>query len=362
MQGDVPRGETPEALPHRTGSALEVFGAFLKLGVTSFGGPIAHLGYFRDELVVRRRWVEEDTYADLVALCQFLPGPASSQVGFALGLRRAGALGALAAWTAFTLPSALLMFAFAYAADLFAGQAGQAAIHGLKLVAVAIVAHAVWGMALSLTPDRPRIAVALLAIFIVVLAGGAFGQIAAILMGGILGLWLCRGAMPGQVGQLRSRMLARVAAVALVADSKRGSPSLGIRLLADLRAVFGGDDHLATEDILHSLREIEESPWGDLRGKPLDARGLAQRLRPYEIKPTTVRIGDSTPKGYRREDLHDPWLRYLGPPRHESATSATCATDAPVGAELHALPQRAPDGSLPVIGECADELMPGWGE
>lgn len=119
---------------------------------------------------------------------------------------------------------------------------------------------------------------------------------------------------------------ARVAAVALVADSKRGTPSLGIKLLADLRTIFGNVDHLATEDILTQLHRIEESPWGDLRGKPIDARGLAQRLRPYEVKPTTVRILASTPKGYRREDLHDAWLRYLGPPPQESATAATHAT------------------------------------
>lgn len=119
---------------------------------------------------------------------------------------------------------------------------------------------------------------------------------------------------------------ARVAAVALVADSKRGTPSLGVTLLADLRAVFGNDEQLPTEDILRKLHVLEESPWGDLRGKPLDPRGLAQRLRPYGIKPTTIRVLGSTPKGYRREDLHDAWLRYLGPPPLVSATSATCGT------------------------------------
>src|SRR5690554_2634044 len=119
-----------------TGRAREVFLAFLKLGLTSFGGPIAHLGYFREELVVRRRWLDEAGYADLVALCQFLPGPASSQVGFALGLLRAGPLGGLLAWAAFTLPSALLLLAFACGADAFGGPLGQGVIHGLKLVAV----------------------------------------------------------------------------------------------------------------------------------------------------------------------------------------------------------------------------------
>jgi chromate transporter len=140
---------------HRpAGSASEVFLTFLKLGLTSFGGPIAHLGYFRDELVTRRKWISEAGYADLVALCQFLPGPASSQVGFALGLRRAGPLGGLAAWIGFTLPSAILLVLFAFGAAALGGPLAQGAIHGLKLVAVAVVAQAVLGMAKSLTPDR----------------------------------------------------------------------------------------------------------------------------------------------------------------------------------------------------------------
>lgn len=175
------------------GTPGEVFLAFLKLGLTSFGGPIAHLGYFRDELVTRRRWIDEAGYADLVALCQFLPGPASSQVGFALGLMRAGPMGALAAWTAFTLPSALLLLAFALGAAALDGPMAQGALHGLKLVAVAIVAQAVLGMAKSLTPDRERALIAVLAVGLVALVGGALGQVGAILLGGALGLWLCRG-------------------------------------------------------------------------------------------------------------------------------------------------------------------------
>src|ERR1700744_6361107 len=130
------------------GSIGEVFAAFLKLGVMSFGGPIAHLGYYREELVIRRRWLDEATYADLVALCQFLPGPASSQVGFSLGvLRGNGLLGGLAAWLAFTLPSAIIIFAFALGAARFTGPVAEGFLHGLKLVAVAVVAQAVWGMA-----------------------------------------------------------------------------------------------------------------------------------------------------------------------------------------------------------------------
>jgi chromate transporter len=174
------------------GSVAEVASAFLKLGLTSFGGPIAHLGYFRDEFVVRRRWIDEAGYADLVALCQFLPGPASSQVGFALGLSRAGAPGALAAWAAFTLPSAILMVAIAYGAGAFAGPLGAAVAHGLKLVAVAIVAQAVLGMARALLPDRATAAIAVFAIAAVVL-GGALGQIAAIALGAAAGLLIPQG-------------------------------------------------------------------------------------------------------------------------------------------------------------------------
>src|SRR5271167_3957903 len=133
----------------RAGSPFEVLLIFLKLGLTCFGGPIAHIGYFRDEFVSRRRWLDEQSYADLVALCQFLPGPASSQVGFSIGLMRAGYLGGLAAWTGFTLPSALALVLFAYGAGALSDTAGAGLLHGLKLVAVAIVAQAVWGMARS---------------------------------------------------------------------------------------------------------------------------------------------------------------------------------------------------------------------
>jgi chromate transporter len=175
----------------------EVFRAFLKLGVSSFGGPIAHLGYFHDEFVVRRRWIDEDGYADLVALCQFLPGPASSQVGFSVGLLHGGGLvGGLLAWIAFTIPSALLLLAFAYGAPLFAGSLlGSGVIHGLKVVAVAVVAQAVWGMAQTLAPDRSRASIALLAaILISVFAGSAWVQISAIALGAIAGLVFCRAA------------------------------------------------------------------------------------------------------------------------------------------------------------------------
>lgn len=204
---------TDRALP--AGSPGEVFRAFLKLGLTSFGGPIAHLGYFRDELVVRRKWIDEAGYADLVALCQFLPGPASSQVGFALGLLRGGALGALAAWTAFTLPSAIALVLFALGATAFEGPLGAGLLHGLKIVAVAVVAQAVWGMARNLCPDRPRAAIALLAVLIVVLVAGSIGQVAAIVVGGLAGLCLCRGTAAAVDGHLTFPVSRRAGAVLL---------------------------------------------------------------------------------------------------------------------------------------------------
>ncbi len=145
------------------GPAWEVLLVFLRLGLTSFGGPIAHLGYFHDEFVVRRRWLEEKTYADLVALCQFLPGPASSQVGIAIGLSRAGYLGSLAAWIGFTLPSAIALVLFAYGVEAFGGARGGGWLHGLKVVAVAVVAQAVLSMMRSLAPDRERATLAVIA-------------------------------------------------------------------------------------------------------------------------------------------------------------------------------------------------------
>ena len=166
---------------------------FLKLGLTSFGGPVAHLGYFRDELVLRRKWIDEAGFADLVALCQFLPGPASSQAGFALGLMRGGPMGALAAWAAFTLPSAILLVLFAMGAAAFDGPVAAGLVHGLKVAAVAVVAQAVWGMAHQLAPDRARAGIALAAVLIVTLAAGSVGQIAAIVAGASAGLFLCRG-------------------------------------------------------------------------------------------------------------------------------------------------------------------------
>ena len=169
-----------------TGTWREVLAVFLRLGLTSFGGPVAHLGYFRDEFVVRRRWLDDRAYADLVALCQFLPGPASSQVGIAIGLSRAGYAGALAAWTGFTLPSALALLVFAYGVTAIGDVSGAGWLHGLKVVAVAVVAQAVLGMMRSLTPDRDRATMAVIAAVLVLAFPSAWGQVAAILLGATL--------------------------------------------------------------------------------------------------------------------------------------------------------------------------------
>lgn len=171
----------------------EVFRVFLHLGLTSFGGPIAHLGYFRDAFVVRRKWIDEAGYADLVALCQFLPGPASSQVGFSLGVLRGGGIaGGLAAWAGFTLPSAALLVVFAFCTAAFDNPVGEGILHGLKLVAVAVVAQALWGMARTLTPDRQRIAIAFGALFLAMLVSGWLGQVGAIAAGAVAGFFFCR--------------------------------------------------------------------------------------------------------------------------------------------------------------------------
>ncbi|BAP87414.1 chromate transporter [Burkholderiales bacterium GJ-E10] len=178
------------------GSPWEVLRAFLALGLRCFGGPVAHIGYFHDEFVMRRRWLDEEGFADLVGLCQFLPGPASSQIGFAIGLLRAGYLGGFAAWFGFTLPSAAALVLFARAMGAFAGPAGAALLHGLKLVAVAVVAQAVLGMARNLCSDRARASIALVAALIVLWGASSAVQIVAIMLGATAGLLFCRGAAP----------------------------------------------------------------------------------------------------------------------------------------------------------------------
>lgn len=186
MAPPPPRGRAFEAL-------VEVFAAFLKLGCTSFGGPVAHIGYVRAECVEKRCWLEDDEYADLVALCQFIPGPASSQVVFAIGMKRAGLAGALAASLGFLAPSAALMIGFAYGVAALGELRGAGWLHGLELAAVAVVAQAVWAMGSKLCPDKPRSTICLVAAAAMLIVPGALSQIGIIVAGAAAGFWVFRG-------------------------------------------------------------------------------------------------------------------------------------------------------------------------
>ena len=194
-----------------------------RLGLTSFGGPVAHIGYFRDEYVVRRKWLDEGTFAELIALCQFLPGPASSQLGMAVGIKRGGLLGGFAAWLGFTLPSALALILFAYGVQELGAQASADWLHGLKIVAVAVVAFALWGMGRTLAPDRTRITIAVVAAAVILLWGGIAAQLLVIGGGAVLGLIILRppeqraDAATGESGGTRVALALLVAFVLLLA-------------------------------------------------------------------------------------------------------------------------------------------------
>lgn len=269
----------------RSGSVAEVFTTFLKLGLTSFGGPIAHLGYFHRELIERRRWVDEAQYAQLVALCQFLPGPASSQLGFALGLIRAGWGGAIAASVAFTAPSVLILLAFAHLMPLLDRPIGQAAIHGLKLVAVAVVAQGLLGMVRTLTPDTPRRLIATAAASIILMTGTVAVQLLAVAVGAVLGLFVCRNVtLPAangfelryaaRTGILLLAIFATLLALAL-APGVLGSPLAAVAA-AFYRAgasVFGGG-HV----VLPLLQEAVVTPGWVTQNEFLAGYGAAQAV------------------------------------------------------------------------------------
>ena len=204
------------AKSNNQGSFLEVLSVSTRLGLTSFGGPIAHLGYFHEEYVRRRKWIDEQAYADLVALCQFLPGPASSQVSLAIGISRAGLTGGLAAWLGFTLPSALALIAFAFGVGSFAGAADSGWLHGLKVVAVAVVAQAVWGMARALCPDRQRATIAILACIATLAWPTAFGQLSSIAVAGIIGAIFFTGSVPTPGSHMRFPVGRRIAIAAWI--------------------------------------------------------------------------------------------------------------------------------------------------
>jgi chromate transporter len=271
------------------GTPAEVLLAFLKLGLTSFGGPVAHIGYFRRAFVERRHWLDEASFADLVALSQFLPGPASSQVVFSLGLMRGGWLGGFAASAGFTLPSAIAMLLFAYAAGDMTGPIAAGVLHGLKLVAVTIVAQAVWGMAFSLAPDRVRACIALAALVLVTATAGSGGQVAAIVLGGCAGAMLCRGPSANPAGQLPPISVSRNVGVLLIvafavlllvpplmlADSAVRSPVLALfeAFYRSGALVFGGG-HV----VLPLLRDAVVAPGWVTPDSFLAGYGAAQAM------------------------------------------------------------------------------------
>lgn len=279
---------------------------FLRLGLVSFGGPIAHLGYFREEFVVRRRWLDDARYAQLLAICQFLPGPASSQMGFAIGLLRAGWRGALAAFVGFTLPSALLMVGFASMSAQLDRGLGAAVVHGLKLVAVAVVAHGLLGMARQMTPDVRRLAIAAIASATVVWLGSAWAQLVAIVIGAVLGMMLCRrvasksssqAPLPVTYGRGMATALLIVFACGLVAALAWPShgPTLGAMTAAFYRAgalVFGGG-HV----VLPLLQEALVDPGWIAPDRFLPGYGAAQAV-PGPMFSIAAYLGAITPTGW----------------------------------------------------------------
>lgn len=292
--------------PIATSSALDVFRVFLRLGCTSFGGPIAHLGYFREAFVVRRGWIDEARYAQLLAICQFLPGPASSQMGFAIGLMRAGWRGALAAFAGFTLPSAVLMFAFAGLAPRLTHGVGAAVVHGLKLVAVVVVAHGVLGMARQMTPDVRRLAIAALGCTLVLWSSTAWSQLLAIALGAVLGLAWCRravahngGSIPLGHGRRTAAMLLALFAIGLVAALSWPSrePSAAAMAAAFYRAgalVFGGG-HVVLPLLQQSLVDT-----GWMRADTFLAGYGAAQAVPGPMFSIAAYLGADIPTGWPR--------------------------------------------------------------
>lgn len=245
----------------------EIFWVFLRLGLTSFGGPIAHLGYFREEFVRRRQWLDDAGFAQLLAVCQFLPGPASSQLGFAIGLFRGGWPGALMAFVGFTLPSALLMFGFALLAPHADGDLGSAVVHGLKLVAVAVVAQGILGMARQLTPDVPRVLIAAVAAALILSTGNVWMQLVVIVLGGATGLWVCKNVAPPPVATFPVRygrgvamlfltlfLVGLLASLALPAERTVSAGGLAAAFYRTGALVFGGG-HVVLPLLQHAMVE-----------------------------------------------------------------------------------------------------------
>jgi chromate transporter len=279
---------------------MEIFRAFLALGLTSFGGPVAHLGYMRREFVSRRGWLDEGDYAQLLAICQFLPGPSSSQMGFAIGLLRGGWCGALAAFAGFTLPSALLMFGFAYVALGWQSEYAGAATHGLKLVAVAVVAHAVIGMARQLTPDMGRRLIAIGAVAGVLASPTPLTQLVVIGVGAVLGQIVCRRATTPRASALDLPVRAWHAvlfgayaillALALLVSVQGLSPLALFAAFYRTGALVFGGGHV----VLPLLQEAVVSPGWVSQDTFLAGYGAAQAV-PGPMFSLAAFLGASTP-------------------------------------------------------------------
>lgn len=284
----------------------EVFRAFLGLGLTSFGGPVAHLGYFRDAFVTRRGWLSDRAYADLVALCQFLPGPASSQVGMAIGLQRAGLAGLIAAWLGFTLPSAIALTAFALGVSVFGDVLGGGWIAGLMAAAVAIVAHAVIGMGRSLAPDAPRATIAALALIAVVIVPSPLMQVSVIVLAAFAGIAFTRAATDDMAGSdLMPGVSRRVGAVVLVVFA-------ALLVALPVLATATGDLRLRLADVFfragalvfgggHVVLPLLEADLVGTRMIPADVflagYGAAQAV-PGPLFTVAAFLGASTPAGF----------------------------------------------------------------
>jgi chromate transporter len=295
--------EPAQDTANRQGTVWEVFSVFLRLGLTSFGGPIAHLGYYHRELVERRRWLDDGQFAQLLAICQFLPGPASSQIGFSFGLLRAGWAGALAAFTAFALPSATLLFAFATLLPRFAGDTGQAAIHGLKIVALAVVAHGVLGMSRQLCPDGPRATIAAVAAGVLLVSGSVWMQLLVVVLGALAGLALGpraasddHGTLPVRHGPatgwaLLALFLAMLLVLPLVAGEE-GPLAVAEAFYRTGALVFGGG-HV----VLPLLEETVVAPGWVTRDQFLAGYGAAQAI-PGPLFTFSAYLGALLPNGH----------------------------------------------------------------
>lgn len=234
---------TLDGLQEKTASLWEVLLVSTKLGLTSFGGPTAHLGYFHNEYVCKRQWMDERSYADLVALCQFLPGPASSQVGIGIGVIRAGIIGGLIAWIGFTLPSVIALVLFAFLLKEYdISNAGW--LNGLKIVAVTIVAHAIQGMGQKLTPDKMRVTLAVLTATVALLWTAVYSQFVLILSAGLIGLWLYRKSSAPQVPDLVVPISRTVAVLCL-------TTFIGLFIALPILRQFTGIQWLALFDYMY---------------------------------------------------------------------------------------------------------------